>query len=89
MITTILHSGSASRMTQCINPIFFVPILNFAQHVPCVSKRITIVLLRQLHDNLHLVGQPIDMSFGSGATLYRTVEFPLVFRAHGHPQLIY
>ena len=65
------------------------PNSEFAQHVPCVSKRITIVLLRQLHDNLHVVGQPIDMSFGFGATLYRTVEFPLVSYAHGPPQLIY
>ena len=46
---------SVKRLNASINPTFFVPIFEFAQHLPCVSKHMTIVLLRQLHDNLHFV----------------------------------
>ena len=52
-VLLILHFGFVSRTTKCINPFFFVPDIEFARHLACLSKHVTIVLLRQLHDNLH------------------------------------
>ena len=39
-------------MLPKLNPPAHRRFFEFAQHLPCVSKRVTNVLLRQLHDNL-------------------------------------
>ena len=55
LILAILHSGNVGRTTGCFNRIFFVSIVQFAQHLPCVSKHVTIVLPRRIDDNLQVL----------------------------------
>ena len=55
LVLTILHSRFVNRTTECVNPMFFVPIFEFDQNLPTVSKHVPVVLLRQLHDKLRVL----------------------------------
>ena len=55
LILAMLHSGNVGRTTGYVNRIFFVSIVQFAQHLPCVSKHVTIVLPRRIDDNLQVL----------------------------------
>ena len=55
LVLVKLHFGFVVTTTECVNQIFFVPRFEFAQSLPWVSKHVSIVLLRQLHDNLRVV----------------------------------
>ena len=71
LILTTLHSGIVVRTTVYVNPFFCVPILRVLS-IFQVPKSVSILLPRQLHDNLRVVKNIRDLS---GNVLEFTVRF--------------